>query len=228
MFSNHRPIIMSAPMVRALLDGRKTQTRRLALTACKSCAGSGPRQAGIPCRTCDGRGERPTVWQKAHPGDRLWVRETWRLKHFGPNITLAYALKRCDEQGIPKEIVYEADDPGGIGSYRNNRPSIHMPRWASRLTLVVTEVRRQRLQEISADDCLAEGIEDSGPDMGVYRQHRGHNPEAARRYATGLRKRYAALWTSLHGAGAWDENPEVVALTFTVHLANIDRLEEAA
>ena len=83
-----------------------------------------------------------------------------------------------------------------------------MPRWASRLTLVVTEVRRQRLRDIDGLDALAEGVT---PEEGVAPW-----------------RLYMRLWNALHGEGAWQKNPDVVALTFTVHQANIDQVDEEA
>src|SRR5690606_14173331 len=124
-----RPIIFSAPMVRAILEGRKTQTRRPAWQAPRvfiQTDGEPPEPILVP-----------TVWQKTEPGDLLWVRETWAESAHGP--------------------VYKADVLGADTDGWGWRPSIHMPRWASRITLEVTDVRLQRLQEISEEDARAEG-----------------------------------------------------------------------
>lgn len=207
---NDRPIIFSAPMVRALLDRRKTMTRRLAWRTCKLCNGRGYHvrehdQECIPCRIC--REELlPSPWQRVRPGDRLWVRESWSNAGDG--------------------FGYMADHPGdprGLGW----RPSIHMPRQASRLTLVVTATRIEPVQAISEADALAEGIVvfHSGDTrmLGIPTLD-GHAYDHAG--LTG-RETFWSLWCDLHGPGAWAANPDVVALTFTVHRGNIDRMEAA-
>ncbi|MCW5731523.1 MAG: hypothetical protein KIT20_12255 [Alphaproteobacteria bacterium] len=200
-----RPIIFSAPMVRALLEGRKTQTRRLAWRLKEDPAIPGTLEA-IPV---------PSPWQKAKPGDLLWVRETWALgRSIGDDLDVWRGP-------IPKQ-------PSGFLFYRENathaelwddspwRSPLHMPRWASRITLEVTATRIERLQDISEADAEAEGAErmTMDDDAKFYlNRERGT-------YRTG----FAGLWSHLHGPGSWDANPEVVALTFRVHLANVDAL----
>lgn len=142
------PILFSDAMIRALLEGRKTQTRRLT---------SSP-------------------LAKAQPGDRLWVREAW--------------------QRHGSHVLYRADDAAGhITSPW--RPSIHMPRSASRLTLLVTSVRRQRLHDITEEDALAEGVtavtEDTVSAFGIKAK--------VDRQATHI-ARFACLWDALNGKGA--------------------------
>ncbi len=186
-----RPIIFSAPMVRALLDGRKTQMRRLAWRP-------SPAVATPPRGTMASRSDGSTVWQRAKPGDRLWVREAW-------------CSADADDSG-PYAAAYMADHPGdprGLGW----RPSIHMPRWASRITLTVTAVRRQRLQDITRGDARAEGV----PRLHPIADDDPSTPIDA----------FGDLWDALHGEGAWAANPEVVALTFTVERRNIDAKEAA-
>ena len=221
-----RGIIMSAPMVRALMDGRKTQTRRLAWSKRKPSTSNRIQYSR--------RWDRSTVWQCVKPGDRLWVRETF-LTVGGPN-----ALRR----GTARFVYRATNDGQNAWLSPTWRPSIHMPRCASRLTLIVTEVRRQSLQEISEEDALAEGIyrQDPSPEeiaagecakgdfvfiapgtqqgFGPRRDDPQWGPTAA--FA------YRCLWDSLHGAGSWDENPDVVKISFTAHHANIDRLGEEA
>ena len=158
-----RPIIFSAPMVRALLAGCKTQTRRLAWQK--------------PLRPV----LLPTVWQRIRPGDRLWVREIWH-----PGQVVADYENRF--HASVRSISYRATWESGPTSFAWRSP-IHMPRVASRLTLAVTATRIERLQAITAADALAEGVDRDG---------------------------FAQLWNFLHGPGAWDANPWVVALTFTV------------
>ena len=207
-----RPIIFSAPMVRALLDGRKTQTRRVLPLA-------HPKFSHQNVLDPDMLVDKQYVWfwDGVHdcvgaswplpyaPGDRLWVREN------------------CATWG-DHEAIYRADDAveyglavsdGKFGAKWKARPSIHMPRWASRLTLTVTEVRVQRLQDISEADAVAEGALQSWT---------GSDPESDTRTAL---NEFEALWNSLHGPGAWDANPWVVALTFTVQRGNIDQIGDA-
>jgi len=171
------PIPLHAWEVLALLAGRKTQTRRLAWRD--------PHE-GSPA---DGLERRPSSWRKVQPGDRLWVREAF------------YSMSGHYEVTEGPNVLYRASDeaPG-----RTWRPSVHMPRWASRLTLTVSDVRVQRLHEISEADAQAEGTTPFG-------EYRPSHISAFR-----------SLWNHLHGFGAWDANPEVVALTFTVTKGNID------
>jgi hypothetical protein len=163
-----RPILFSGPMVRALLEGRKTQTRRVhkAPTGLEHLAGS--------------------VLPRFEVGDRLWTRETWAPKTNG--------------------FLYGADWlPSAYDGLKPWRPSIFMPRRASRLTLTVTDVRVQRVQDISATDAEEEGVRcDMSPRTFVDHFHR--------------------LWDSLNASRGygWEANPWVVALTFTVARQNID------
>lgn len=192
-----RPIIFSAPMVKALLDGRKTMTRRLAWRASKNFDNLG----ALP---------KKSPWQRVKAGDRLWVREA-----FGGPI--------LDATG--ERILYRATDE----SWRDHngrpcrswRPSIYMPRWASRLTLTMIAAKIERLQDISEDDALCEGVEAlSGQFMGCYRIGDSLS-------GTTAKECFARLWNDLHGARAWATNPPLVALTFTVAKRNIDAKEAA-
>lgn len=187
-----RPIIFSAPMIRALLDGRKTMTRRLAW-----------REFPKLVRVVNDKPRRaPSPWQRVQPGDRLWVRERFSGRHEGWSV---------DHPGGP--IWYWADGNPRHGDWTKPKPSIHMPRWASRLTLTVTATKIERLQDISERDAVLEG---------VYCVRRHENDDAS---PTQL---FAMLWCNLHGDDSWNANPEVVALTFTVEKRNIDALKEAA
>lgn len=226
---NDLPVIFSAPMVRALLDGRKTMTRRLAWG--KPMPGlyesSGGPLTPIP---------RPSPWQKVKPGDRLWVRENFSpcngSDDRNPKIKDAsYAVLADGAQVFRDGRQVAGLDEYAPGALDNIvwRPSIHMPRWASRLTLTVTATKIERLQEMSAPDAIAEGIEMESADPPFYYvpgiwphsitavgiEEPGRIPHAVRSFAK--------LWTHLHGAESWDANPEVVALTFTVAKQNIDR-----
>lgn len=184
------PIIFSAPMVRALLDGRKTMTRRMAWRW-KVHLEKLPTQ-------------EPTPWQNVKPGDRLWVRET-----------ALYWIRNSDNKRV-KVAAYAAE---GYQLETGERwtPSIHMPRWASRLTLHVTATKIERLQSISSADAIAEGC-------GVMLDH--PNPSSTHEPFPALA--FRDLWRRLHGPASWDANPDVVAITFKVEQANIREARKAA
>lgn len=191
-----RPIIFSGPMVRALLEGRKTQTRRL---ACKP-------QPGVPLN--------PSRWRRVKPGDRLWVREAWHPVIEGHPV----ALYRADDK-----IVYHDtgrwDDRLIYEKPERWRPSIHMPRWASRLTLLVTDVKVERLQEIGEADAKAEG---------AYQCANGWSYGSSPLAGSTARGAFYCLWNSIHSPNAWNANPWVVVLSFNAHRCNIDNMEAAA
>lgn len=220
-----RPILFSAPMVRALLAGRKTQTRRPLYTV----RGMGDRALGGDCvhdhyPQATPPGTYPVIgtWFKAKPGDRLWVRETWGLYdpdgHSDMNSDLrqkmpASAFVTGDEKVLAfwrRRVAYRAtwQEPRyGVGPAGPVlwRPSIHMPRWISRIALEVTDKRVERLQDISPSDALAEGVWTGAQEMlnseraGVLVDHVGA---------------YRSLWEHINGPGTWADNPWVVALTF--------------
>ena len=216
-----RPILFSAPMVRALLAGRKTQTRRIIKPQPKLAPHHEPVRV-------ESRGGGRWVWMvctdrpayqfatgdwtsRIQTGDRLWVREAWAplsaLTHNDPGV-----------QALADKGFYRADSGTVEGEISRWRPSIHMPRWASRITLHVTDVRVQRLQEISADDAIAEGIEAGTEDYRLAEWWAAHkdNPPPAEIGA------YAMLWERINGKDSWEANPWVAAYTFTVEHANID------
>ncbi len=176
-----RPIIFSAPMVNALLEGRKTETRRVL-------------KATTPAHRL------PYLY-----GDRLWVREgfcwvsAWGWRY------------RADNDDL--------DDKRKFGEVGKWRSPIHMPRSASRLTLTVTDVRVQRLHDITEADAVAEGVESGMTSRGLMWKAYGDKPNC---WVDSARLSYIRLWESIHGPGAWDANPWVVALTFTAEKRNID------
>jgi hypothetical protein len=220
------PIIFSAPMVLALLAGRKTMTRRLARTE-RKIPGPGS-LGGDPDRI-----ERPSSWQKVKAGDRLWVRENhWRYGHwvFGLKEQGARSFKKrfqpTREPSDLPDVVPAADaDPSfkspevdRFGPGWHLRPSIFMPREHSRLTLVVTGTKEEPLQNISAEDAIAEGVQLIGEKTwGV--------PGSGSMVFNGSPvDGFCALWQSLHGIASWHNNPEVVATSFQVVEANIDEV----
>jgi hypothetical protein len=218
-----RPIIFSGPMVAALLDDRKSQTRRLATS---------------PLRKCE-------------PGDRLWVRETCCAAEnvTGDDGVIYRATIETREPDDWEDIEPTAKASelwGMLANYgkgpRRNRadeyvglsfagpwvPSIHMPRWASRLTLIVEEVRFQPLQAITEADCLAEGPRVRGyVDFGERCSLNGVMVHTDQEHVFATpRCWYRELWSSLHTKEGerWDDNPEIVAITFRVERGNIDRI----
>lgn len=218
------PIEFSAPMIQALLAGRKTQTRRRAwqkanVVTSRTVDGvpTGlvvpPELGGEPTRL-------PSRWRSLEPGDRLWVKEVWALSGEWAQATNAWLAKRLDDlRDITRDNrLYRAsanDYDVAVQAWRHVR---HMPRWASRLTLVVTQVRVQRLQEITPEDCDAEVFAGDFPHQVLPHLF----PDADEAGGLSLPDCFGRLWDSLHGAGAWAGNPEVVALSFTVHPVNID------
>ena len=184
-----RPIIFSAPMVRAILDGRKTQTRRV--VKCKKRGKHDPHN--IPC-------------PYGQPGDRLWVRETWRISKGYDN---------CKPRKKTGSIVhYEADGnpiPQAYGfRWGKRRPSIFMPRHASRITLEVVSVRVERLRDINHEDIEREGIPDVKPPCEPYNQKLWD-----RLYRRSAKMWFIKLWDTIAKPDAkWDDNPWVWVVEF--------------
>lgn len=211
-----RPIIFSALMIRALLDGRKTQTRRIVKkpAAMDALAVFGPSFLLKP--GCADLLPYAT-------GDRLWVREAWRTEarydEMRPADLLPPTVAADMGQRVPL-VSYEADyaEEPNDGCRGRLRPSIHMPRWASRLTLVDVDVRVERLQQISEDDARAEGIGQNAGD-GLWTWAPKGVSVSGWHSARGA---FDALWTSINGPDAWATNPWVCAISFRTIKANID------
>ncbi len=202
-----RPILFSGPLVRAILEGRKTQTRRVVKPQPYRYHGLQPMWGTSP----DGHafGE-PGLWREVGPdypdgdsddrrcpygvpGDRLWVRETW-WPAFERTANGSGVVYRADY--LPPTLL-----DASIADQKTWRPSIFMPRTASRLLLEVTDVRVQRVQEISVEDCIAEGCSTT------LREHDA---------GVDLRRQYAELWDSINGKRGfgWDVNPWCWCVTF--------------
>jgi hypothetical protein len=183
-----RPILFSAPMVRAILAGTKTQTRRamkhpLAKAAVRINSYKG--QTEFDCILPDETGGIIHCPYGA-PGDRLWVRETWAVQH-------EYDAAAPSEIGARARWHYAAtEDLGGL----RKRPSIFLPRRGSRILLEIADMRVQRLHEISDADALAEGV--SGPFDELFTP----------------RFRFEKLWESINGPCSWDLNPWVWVIEF--------------
>lgn len=220
------PIIFSAPMIMALLREAKEpgtgkqMTRRLAWRSEEM-----PEGATFPSRW-----KKPSPWQRVEPGDRLWVRETVRAEELPDGSDgVRYA---ADKTWLSIENSQQAADYWGhLFNYRKKRgapvPPIHMPRWCSRLTLTLTGVTIERLQDISEQDCEREGIERVITGLRSH-DHRYRVYGVENTVTSYPRYSFKSLWTSLHGSTAWDENPEVVAISFRVFAQNIDALKVAA
>lgn len=188
-------------MVRAILAGTKTQTRRMvkpqplggAPTLLQHLLEHGHQ------RWATDEPDEEMVWKCPYgqPGDRLWVREAWRILGDSPTDTL--------DMFDSDDVQYRADDDQSyIDKYR---PSIHMPRRFSRITLEVTGVRVERLQDISEADARAEGAEEAPLPMGIM-----YSQAAVMR--TRYREGFGGLWCSISGPGSWDANPWVWVVEF--------------
>jgi len=248
------PILFSAPMVRAILAGIKTQTRWIV----KPDSGwvkfyNGDKAAAFRAFQIDGG---PSIWncgvykgtecigskwqcgddelpQNYQVGDRLWVKERHQLyghwRRNGKTKTGKQAWKFIVHHS--KKVLFDNFEPHPkkrelLGYW--TRPSIFMPRWASRITLEITQVRVQRLQEISEEDCRAEGVfipvTDGAPIIRLTGNFRPCDYWPTPRWeemkkrpdfiAQLLRAEYASLWESINGEGSWEANPWVWAITF--------------
>ena len=190
-----RPILFSGPMVRAIIDGRKAQTRRLVKPQPDTNNVADIKldldgflyvEAGRWCQRCP----------YGIPGDRLWVRETW-----------------ADTMGDPPEAIYRADGERHPSSALKWRPSIFMPRWACRLVLEVTAVRVERLQKISEADAKAEGC--AAKDLVTHKGTMGPFDAELTQNAATAKEAYRALWNSLNAKRApWASNPFVWVIEF--------------
>lgn len=237
-----RPILFSAPMVRALLDGSKTQTRRIApirnlnirrhpgdmvtwsvsfLKAIKGVLSShsGAKVSELQARRIIASQFNPY----GQPGDQLWVRENgWERPLRTPNM-----MRRGADTWKP--YYFDADglteqDSADFKAWGfKRRPSIHMPRWASRITLEITGVRVERLQDITEVDAEAEGLAAITKDGKTIKYGipdrdglPGNDDEgwAWTKWSTDPRKAYRTLWESINGPKSWDANPWVWVVEF--------------
>lgn len=197
--SRERPILMSAPMVRALLSGAKTQTRRVVKPQPLGGAPTLLEHLLPHQRWATDEAEEEHVWKCPYgePGDRLWVRETWALDDEDGAM-----MFRADLGRDVNADDWERGRLDGVPRYRW-RPSIHMPRRLSRITLEITGVRVERLQEISEGDAYDEGTAEWCAET----QRNGNKwPNIVRAYQ--------GLWESINGRGSWDANPWVWVLEF--------------
>ncbi|MDU9399016.1 hypothetical protein [Pseudomonas sp. zfem003] len=202
-----RPILLAGPRVRAILEGRMTVMRRV-MKPQPTPSNMGGHSWPCPIHQTmlhveqelqNGEG----IWggladsacPHGAPGDRLWVRETFATLSAGQYEPVKPAC------GYGQEVRFAATDPladcdVGVRGYPW-RPSIHMPRWASRILLEITAVRVERLQDISDEQALAEGVDQTNTSIPGY-----------------ARQRFQDLWESINGAGSWDANPWVWVVEF--------------
>ena len=202
-----RPILFSANMVRAILADNKTQTRRImkptkafsaaALDELAPVMRQRKWHQAVEMGPCDGV-RRKYNCPYGQPGDRLWVRERFRYHYDEAN--LWDCIQYADGSMIKPDGLDEADGHKFSERCRADapwRPSIHMPRWASRITLAITDVRVERLHDISADDSIAEGM----------------HPHPMKDYV-GPPHEFMATWLAIHGAYSWNLNPWVWVIEF--------------
>jgi len=221
-----RPILFSAPMVRAILEGRKTQTRRVIKP---------PKWATVddievwPNNAVFVEDDNEASFWIECPygkiGDRLWVRETWMPGTYGEVSCITY---KADNKSIAIENTMEAADRWVSVRRKEEqwpelkpatwRPSIHMPRWASRIDLEITNVRVERLNDINEQDAIAEGIVIDIFNQGEPPKHGHFN--CAGKYVPAFgefdpaRYKFFRLWESINGAGSWQQNPWVWVIEF--------------
>ncbi|MFP2898779.1 hypothetical protein [Corallococcus sp. 4LFB] len=209
-----RPILFSAPMVRALLDGRKTVTRRVLkpqpadIEFWLGGQPSNSREGHPVMRDATGKGWSacgPFTCPYGPPGSRLWVRETFGVLT-GAGRRVVY---RAD--GEPEQSFYPGEPIPGM----KWTPSIHMPRWASRLTLEVVSVRAERLHDITEEDAVREGVERWS--IGDGWQEYGLSDAELLTQGPPMptaRESFRTLWESINGPESWDANPWVWAISF--------------
>ncbi len=197
-----RPILFSAPMVRAILAGQKTQTRRLVKPQPDFVAANGALPTRFTPEDCAlGRLGEVMLCPYGQPGDRLWVRETWQHSNsphgpYTPDCTVFYRADYWDDpHGMDGEKSPE-------GKYRTWIPSIHMPRAVSRILLEIVSVRVERLQDINEADCIAEGAQG------------GHGAIPGYAYNATPLEHYRHIWISINGQASWDANPWVWVVEF--------------
>ncbi|MCY1043303.1 hypothetical protein OV208_18445 [Corallococcus sp. bb12-1] len=222
-----RPILFSGLMIRALLDGRKAVTRRLLKP---QPAPNAPHDGGttwvyrskdglhVPCGTVG----HLTVAEKmglrcpyGQPGDRLWVKETWRPEASSMGHRIGWKLTYAADDAVLFSDLARVDASWRCpkAAKNGNVTPLFMPRWASRLTLDVAAVRVERLHDITEEDSRAEGVQRLLEANGW----RNYEPEPAFEsvsYHLTARESFASLWRSINGPESWDANPWVWRVEF--------------
>ena len=200
-----RPILMSAPMVRAILDGNKTQTRRIIKPQPEEGTDC-PYHIGI------GNDRRSRVCPYGVPGDRLWVREKCRAEEMESGLYGVRYLADMDFREI-KNTPEASDDWLVLNNYRGQSgamvPSIHMPRWASRINLEIVGTLVERLQDISAEGAIAEGLTDCGGAWAI-------KTEKMTSRCVDPIDTFRDLWEHINGYGSWNKKPWVWVVEFNM------------
>lgn len=216
--TREKPILFAGPMVNAIQSGRKTQTRRILNP--QPMWSEAEQEHYYRCSE-GGWWAPEEFWQDNTPyqvGDLLYVRETWRPEERESDMADGIRYQADDEFIVIEDTRAAADRwlevHGGIDATNTDRwrPSIHMPKWASRLWLKVTEVRVQWLNDISREDAIAEGVP-TEPFAGTL------NGQPATIYPTDPIYQFAVLWNRINGVTgpkSWNEDPLVAAYTFKV------------
>ena len=217
-----RPILLKGEMVRAILRDRKTQTRRILKTDHHDIVECEDGSLWPWREDLENGGD---IWYPCpygKPGDRLYVKETFWA--WGRWETRFNSKRGRDEWNFldmtredRKEYIYASDGVAEMDASKSRsgalpaywkRPSIFMPRWASRITLEITSVRVERLQDISEADALAEGIDHDSPHRSYFASDQG-GPAFGSAGAA-----YRHLWNGINGPGSWDANPWVWVVEF--------------
>jgi len=203
-----KPIIFNSESIRAILDGRKTMTRRVV-----------KHRIGFDIAKFQDGTRWPIGWQDydcihednymkcpySDTDQLLWVRETWAIRGCGGKVPLKYWTEwPVDRVQYIATDKAPATDKKGCPYWWNKRSSIFMPKWASRVTLEITHIRVERVQEITAEDCISEGLSSS---------LRGQDA------VNHLKARFKMLWSFINGKKpgcSWEDNPWVWVVEFKV------------
>jgi hypothetical protein len=234
MMKEH-PILFSGEMVKAILEGRKSQTRRVIKPQPFDQADGSwhimlnPRSGYNSERTL--RNMLPYRCPYGQPGDRLWVREKFQITIPSGSVGDEWIGDETSEVDgpLPKvkpeslgywlQIVYAADEPDQCSWWR---PSIFMPRWASRITLEIVKIRVERLQDISRDDAMFEGVEvvnpyaiESALPPGMPAAFKDYR-DASNFFTADPIRSYRSLWENINSKETWTSNPWVWVIGFKV------------
>ncbi|MHA3051861.1 hypothetical protein [Acinetobacter sp. ANC 4640] len=230
--SKERPILFNAEMVKAILDGRKTQTRRILKSDYDEMVERDNGNIWPWREDCENGGDYWYPCPFGQVGDRLWIRETCIISPknwLSSNDQLNHKDIIKDSDGDHRVVQYLAtnsDTDVPLNDFKLKKtPSIHMPRWASRILLEITNIRVERLNDISEADAIAEGVEpisvpDNVPVEGGYTKAnramwKGYqNNERA--YRDTAKDSFMSLWKSVYGADSWVANPWVWVIEFKV------------